>query len=78
MYTKVEFQFEIVYSGIVHSDVSTKSNSTNYLCLFVICLFVEMAWYVATIQRVQRVHCCLGDDVSPMKWSQKSGLAIFA
>jgi hypothetical protein len=22
-------------------------------------------------------HCCLGDDVSPMKWSQKLGLAIF-
>jgi hypothetical protein len=22
------------------------------------------------------LHCCLGDDVSPMKWSQNSGLAI--
>jgi hypothetical protein len=24
-----------------------------------------------------RMHCCLGDDVSPIKWSIKSGLAIF-
>jgi hypothetical protein len=36
-------------------------------------------WKISIFEcyRSKTVHCCLGSDVSPMKGSQKSGLAIF-
>jgi hypothetical protein len=47
------------------------------------CVIVELQGCVilglqcCVIVVLQGCHCCLGDDVSPMKGSQKSGLAIF-
>jgi hypothetical protein len=41
--------------------------------VFVYCVLCVMLYKCYIL----RIHCCLGDNVSPMKWSQKLGFAIF-